>query len=135
MPDKPGVYTLTYDDGVKMEKMFSVNPSPKESQLAYVDAPEALTAWRVNLPPGTGKSAVAAPRGKLSLSGILQQRWWWWMVMGGLAALMLEMTLAEIGRERVITGQSSRAGAPVSDLAQRTQVLDVPGRRPALRGG
>ena len=101
MPDKPGVYTLTYDDGTQVEKMFSVNPSPKESQLAYVDAPEALKVWRVNLPPGTGKSAAAAARGKLSLSGILQQRWWWWMVMGGLAALMLEMALADMRRERV----------------------------------
>jgi hypothetical protein len=40
-------------------------------------------------------------RGKLSLSGILQQQWWWWMVMGGLAALMLEMALADMKRERV----------------------------------
>jgi hypothetical protein len=55
----------------------------------------------VNLPPGAGKPAVAATRGKLSLSGILQQRWWWWMVMGGLVALMLEMALAEMKRERV----------------------------------
>ena len=60
MPDKPGVYTLTYDDGAQVEKMFSVNPSPKESQLAYVDSPEALKVWRVNLPPGSGKAAAAA---------------------------------------------------------------------------
>ena len=53
MPDKPGVYTLTYDDGTQAEKMFSVNPAPKESQLAYVDAPEALKVWQVNLPPAT----------------------------------------------------------------------------------
>jgi hypothetical protein len=84
-----------------VEKSFSVNPSPKESQLACVDAPEALKVWRVNLPAGTGKSAVAATRGKLSLSGILQQHLWWWMVMGGLAALMLEMALADTRRERV----------------------------------
>ena len=101
MPDKPGVYTLTYDDGAQVEKMFSVNPSPKESQLTYVDAPEALKVWQVNLPPGAGKAAVVAARGKVSLSGILQQHWWWWMVLGGLAALMLEMALAEVGRERV----------------------------------
>ena len=101
MPDKPGVYTLTYDDGTQVEKMFSVNPSPKESQLTYVDAPEALKVWQVNLPPGAGKAAVVAARGKVSLSGILQQHWWWWMVLGGLAALMLEMALAELGRERV----------------------------------
>jgi hypothetical protein len=101
MPSKPGVYTLTYDDGAQVEKMFSVNPSPKESQLAYVEAPEALKAWRVTLPPGAGNAATAAARRKVSLSGILQQHWWWWMVLGGLAALMLEMALAEIGRERV----------------------------------
>jgi hypothetical protein len=101
MPSKPGVYTLTYDDGAQVEKMFSVNPSPKESQLAYVEAPEALKAWRVTLPPGAGKAATAAARGKVSLRGILQQHWWWWMVLGGLAALMLEMALADLRRERV----------------------------------
>jgi hypothetical protein len=100
LPDKPGIYSLTYDDSDQVEKMFSVNPSPKESQLAYVDSPEALKAWRVNLPPGAGKPAATAGREKLSLSGILQQHWWWWMVMAGLAALMLEMVLAEIKRER-----------------------------------
>jgi hypothetical protein len=101
MPEKPGVYTLTYDDGTQVERMFSVNPSPKESQLTYLDTPEAIKVWQVNLPAGTGKSAAAAARGKLSLSGILQQRWWWWMVMGGLAALLLETALAEMKRERV----------------------------------
>jgi hypothetical protein len=101
MPEKPGVYTLTYDDGTQVERMFSVNPSPKESQLTYLDAPEAIKVWKVNLPAGTGKSAAAAARGKLSLSGILQQRWWWWMVVGGLAALLLETALAEMKRERV----------------------------------
>ena len=100
MPDQPGVYALTYDDSDQVEKLFSVNPSPKESQLAYVDAPEALTTWRVNLPPSSGKAVATAAREKLSLSGILQQHWWWWMVVGGLAALMLEMALAEIKRER-----------------------------------
>jgi hypothetical protein len=101
MPDKPGTYALSFDDGTQTEKVFSVNPSPKESQLAYVDAPEALKVWQVNLPPAAGKATVAAARGKLALSSILQQRWWWWMVLGGSAALMLEMVLAEATRERV----------------------------------
>jgi len=101
MPDKPGVYTLTYDDNPQVAKLFSVNPSPKESQLAYVEAPDAIREWRVNLPPETGKSTAVAARVRPSLSGILQQRWWWWMVMGGLTALMLEMALAEMRRERV----------------------------------
>ena len=100
MPDQPGLYTLTYDDNPQVEKLFSVNPSPKESQLAYLDAPETIKVWRVSLPPATAKSAAPATRGKVSLSAILQQRWWWWMVMGALAALILEMTLAETRRER-----------------------------------
>jgi hypothetical protein len=100
MPDKPGVYTLTYDDNEQTEKLFSVNPSPKESQLVYVESPENFKEWRVNLPPGVGKPVTMAARERLSLSGILQQHWWWWMVVAGLAALMLEMALAEIKRER-----------------------------------
>ena len=99
MPDRPGVCTLTYDDSTQTEKIFSVNPSPKESQLAYVDAPEVLKVWQVNLPAGSSK-ATAAARGPLSLSGILQQHWWWWMLIGGLTALLLEMGLAELRRER-----------------------------------
>ena len=99
MPGKPGVYALTYDGAPVVEKMFSVNPSPKESQLAFVEAPDALKSWRLNLPPGEAK-AVAAFQGRVSLSAILQQRWWWWMMVGGLAVLMLEMALAGLGRER-----------------------------------
>jgi hypothetical protein len=92
---------LTYDDGTQVEKLLSVNPSPKESQLTYVDTPETIKVWRVNLPPEAAKPVTSAARSKLSLSAILQQRWWWWMVMGGLAALMLEMTLADARRQRV----------------------------------
>jgi hypothetical protein len=50
LPDKPGLYSLTYDDGTEVEKVFSVNASLKESQLVYVDSPEAMSLWRVNLP-------------------------------------------------------------------------------------
>ena len=46
------------------------------------------------------RSWLAAARAKTSLGGILQQRWWWWMVMLGLAALLLEMALAEMRQER-----------------------------------
>jgi hypothetical protein len=101
MPDKPGIYTLTYDDGTRPEKMFSVNPSPKESQLAYSDPKESIKVWQVNLPPGTVKPPAVMASANLSLSGILQQRWWWWMVLGGLALLMLEMALAGTRQERV----------------------------------
>jgi len=100
MPDKPGVYALTYDDATQIEKVFSVNPSPKESQLAYVDSPEAIKVWQVNLPSATTKRLSAAAQGRLSLSAILQQHWWWWMVLAGLLILMLEMAVAELTRER-----------------------------------
>jgi len=96
MPGKPGLYTLTYDDSAQIEKVFSVNPSPNESQLAYVDSPEALKTWRVNLPETAPKPASSAARTSISLTSILQQQWWWWMVLGGLLALLLEMAVAEI---------------------------------------
>jgi hypothetical protein len=93
LPDKPGLYALTYDDSSQVQKIFSVNPSPKESQLAYVDAPGALQAWKVNYPADSPK--VPSPVARISLSTILQQRWWWWMVIAGLVALLLETLLTE----------------------------------------
>jgi hypothetical protein len=96
MPNKPGLYTLTYDDSSQTEKLFSVNPSPKESQLTCVDSPEAMKVWRVNLPSEPAKVATPATPAKISLTAVLQQRWWWWMVLGGLVAMMLETALAEI---------------------------------------
>ena len=99
MPDEPGLYTLTYDDRPQTEKVFSVNPSPKESQLVYVESPEAMKAWQMNLPAETAKAAVR--RARFSLTAVLQQQWWWWMVLGGLLTLMVETVLAEITAMRV----------------------------------
>ena len=95
MPGQPGLYTMNYDEGKQPEKIFSVNPSPKESQLAYLEAPEAIKAWRVSLPPERGKAAEVASRTKVSTTAILQQHLWWWMVLGGMLALALEMAMAE----------------------------------------
>ncbi len=95
MPDKPGLYALTLDDSPHVEKVFSVNPSPKESQLAYVESPEAMKIWRVNLPAETAKAAASTAHARISLAAVLQQRWWWWMVLAGLITLLLEMALAE----------------------------------------
>jgi hypothetical protein len=100
MPNKPGLYELTYDAGDKVEKLFSVNPSPKESQLIFVDAPEAMKAWRLNSQGDIARSMVLPARAQIRLAGVLQQRLWWWMVLGGLLALMLEMALAGRRRER-----------------------------------
>jgi hypothetical protein len=96
MPDRPGLYTLTSDDNPQDEKVFSVNPSPKESQLVYAASPEAVRTWKMNLPSEKARTPLRAVRTKISLSAVLQQPWWWWMVLGGLVVLMLEMAVAAI---------------------------------------
>ncbi len=99
MPDKPGLYALLYDESSKVEKIFSVNPSLKESELTYVDAPEAVKVWRVNTPVAVEKSLTVASRTSLGMRGILQQQLWWWMLLGGFLALLLEMVVAQDRRE------------------------------------
>jgi hypothetical protein len=100
LPDKPGIYELTFDEQSVVEKLFSVNPSPKESQLQFVEEPDAVKLWRFNRPGDEARATVSPARTQIRLAGILQQRLWWWMVLGGLLALMLEMALAEGRRER-----------------------------------
>jgi hypothetical protein len=100
VPDKPGLYTVTCDDSDRIERILSVNPSPKESQLTYVDSPAALNVWRLNRPADTAKAAVSPSAGKIRLAAVLQQRFWWWMVLATLLTLMLEMALAEVRKER-----------------------------------
>ena len=95
LPDQPGLYAMCYDDNPVAQKVFSVNPSPKESQLVYTAEPEALKVWQMARPTETAKAAATA-RAQISLAGILQQRFWWWMMLGGLAALLLEIVLAEL---------------------------------------
>ncbi len=96
MPDQPGLYTLTFDNATKVEKVFSVNPSPKESELVYAPSGETANIWRINSTTSAGaKTPSLAPHAKVSLRAILQQRLWWWMVLGGLLALILEMAVAE----------------------------------------
>ncbi|HYG34436.1 MAG TPA: hypothetical protein VEC99_06605, partial [Clostridia bacterium] len=101
MPDKPGLYTLSFDERERVERVFSVNPSPKESQLAYIESPEAMKVWRL---PGNSQATgvtVASTSSHMGLERILQQRLWWWMVLGGVLALTLEMALAETRKEVV----------------------------------
>jgi hypothetical protein len=95
LPDQPGLYSVTFDDGSAVQKVLSVNPSPKESQLAYTAEPEALKVWQMAHPSETARTGAAATRTQISLAGILQQRFWWWMLLGGLVALLLESLLAE----------------------------------------
>jgi hypothetical protein len=91
LPDKPGLYAMTFDDSSQVQKLFSVNPSPKESELIYAQSPGAMKAWQMNNPVQTAKVSTA----NISQTAILQQRFWWWMVLGGIAALLLESLLAE----------------------------------------
>jgi hypothetical protein len=91
LPDKPGLYALTYDASSEVQKVFSVNPSPKESELIYVQSPEVMKMWQINRPSETARISNA----NISQTAILQQRYWWWMVLGGIVALLLETLLAE----------------------------------------
>jgi hypothetical protein len=91
LPDKPGLYTLAFDDSNQIQKVFSVNPPPKESELVFTQAPDAIKAWQINRPAETARISTA----NISQTAILHQRFWWWMVLGGIAALLLETLLAE----------------------------------------
>jgi len=97
MPGQPGLYSLTRDDGTQVEKILSVNPSPQESRLAFVQTPEALRQWTLNRPSDTPRAAPAQV--PFRLAGVLQQRLWWWMVLCGLGVLLLETALVENKRE------------------------------------
>lgn len=96
LPDKPGLYAMTYDDSSQVQKMFSVNPSPKESELIYAESPEVVKAWQISHPGRIARISNA----NISQTAILQQRFWWWMVLGGITALLLETVLAETKKVR-----------------------------------
>jgi hypothetical protein len=91
LPDKPGLYAMTYDDSSQVQKLFSVNPSAKESELLFSQSTDVLKSWQINRPVEPAKVTTA----NISRTAILQQRFWWWMMLGGIAALLLESLLAE----------------------------------------
>src|ERR1051326_1366244 len=99
MPDQPGIYWLTCDDSDQIQRMICINPSPKESQLRFVDSPEAIKDWQLNQPAEGTRVPVVAEHAPVRLAAILQQHLWWWMMMGGLLALWLEMALAHPQKE------------------------------------
>jgi hypothetical protein len=90
LPDKPGLYGVMYDGSKEPEKIFSINPSPKESRLSYVAVPEAIKLWQFPRDTAAPKSAPAASAAQVSLASILQQQIWWWLMLAGLAALLIE---------------------------------------------
>jgi hypothetical protein len=94
MPLQPGVFTLTYDDQSVVQKSFSVNPSSKESQLSYLDDPEALRTWCLGGGGDASPRLATAVPVRLNRAAVLQQHWWWWMLAAAAALLALEMALA-----------------------------------------
>jgi hypothetical protein len=99
MPARPGLYTLTSENREQVLRVLSVNPSPKESQLVYTAAPEALRAWHQTEPASRGKPVSYPAASRVRLAGILQQRLWWWMLLGGFCVLMLETAWVESRKE------------------------------------
>jgi len=99
-PLSPGLYAVSYDANPTVEKMISVNPSPKESYLKYVSAPEALAAWQ--LPRATQPSRPATTNLVFAqtLAAILQQQWWWWTLFVAAVALAAETVWLALRRAR-----------------------------------
>lgn len=93
LPAIPGLYDLTVDNGSEPAKVFSVNPSPKESELTFEPAPAALPSWQLSARE-TARTTALTPV-KASMNAVLQQRIWWWMLVAGLICLLLETVVAE----------------------------------------
>ncbi len=93
-PNEPGIYELTCDAKTEPERIFAVNPSPKESELAFSVDPAALKSWKAE-DAGAHSSSPPPLQVRASRSSILQQQWWWWMLACGLLALLLETIVAE----------------------------------------
>jgi len=100
LPDRPGWYALTYDTGIVPERFVAVNPSPKESQLTYLTAPDALRLWQIERPNAAAPAPAALPA-RLSLAAIWQQRLWWWLLVAGLGALAIETLWTSLRRHSV----------------------------------
>lgn len=92
MPRQPGLYAMTYGESEEIQRIFSINPSPKESELLFVDAPKAVKGWCFEASHGL-RPALSAPPARMGSSAILQQWLWWWMLLGGLLALTFETVL------------------------------------------
>ncbi|MCI0745584.1 MAG: BatA domain-containing protein [Verrucomicrobia subdivision 3 bacterium] len=91
LPDKPGIYEVSFDSAAEPARRFSVNPPPRESQLGYVSNPEAPAIWTVPNEKGPVAQAGTVPASALSRTDIFRQHWWWWLALAGLVALVTEM--------------------------------------------
>lgn len=98
MPAKPGLYKLSYDNSTQIEKVFSINPPPKESQLTYASGQEIVKSWQMVESDVAVKPVEPAGRGAVTLASIWRQQLWWWLAAAALLGLLLEMILAETKR-------------------------------------
>jgi hypothetical protein len=99
LPGLPGLYSVTYGNDDTVQKVFSVNPSPKESELVYLEGSEAMKTWCLTSGSDAGKPATSSPSGRLSLAAILRQNVWWWMLLAAVLALFLENAFAGSRRQ------------------------------------
>jgi hypothetical protein len=90
LPDQPGLYRLIYEGGTQPEKIISINPSPKESQLIYAAAPQALQAWQLPAKAKTSPLIQAKTASAATFANIRQQRIWWWLLLAALSGLFCE---------------------------------------------
>lgn len=90
LPDQPGLYSLVYQGGVPSEKVISINPSPKESQLIYAATPPALQMWQLPASAKSSPAIQAKTSSAATFANIWQQRIWWWLLLAALTGLFCE---------------------------------------------
>ncbi|UCE49062.1 MAG: hypothetical protein JSW47_02755, partial [Phycisphaerales bacterium] len=100
VPDKPGSYTLTYDVDVSNPIVLSVNPSPLESDLTFLESSEDIEQRLVRASSDHSKPAAVSAGAKLTRAQIVRQRIWWFALLAGLALLFGESAWLAAGKER-----------------------------------
>lgn len=90
MPDRPGLYSVSYGAALEPAMILAVNPSPKESELRYMAAPAALDVWRLGAETARPQPVVL-PLSEAAVAAIQRQSYWWWLLLLALAALTVEI--------------------------------------------
>ncbi|MEW6158002.1 MAG: BatA and WFA domain-containing protein [Verrucomicrobiota bacterium] len=121
LPGAPGVYTFGFDDQKEPAHIFSINPSPKESRLKYLNPVEIVHAWQQpeQRGPANEKASSAAPL----RAGILQQRFWWWVLLAAAAALLIEMAIC--ARQSLAPERSVHPGRAAPHGERRADELQL----------
>lgn len=98
LPDSPGLYRLVCEGGTEPEKIISINPSPKESQLIYASEPQALESWQLPASAKSSPAIQAKTANAATFANIRQQRIWWWLLLVALVGLFLETLWTNLKR-------------------------------------